>query len=107
MEEFKLKVRRSLLSRLVWLAFGLILGVPQFLFGLQNGANGELLFGLGMILIGVRGFLRPVLLSVMKGKLRPGQSDDVSIGSAALHGVLTLAILLGVVGGMLIKLKGA
>lgn len=107
MDEFKTKVRRSLPSRVFWLGFGLLVGLPQLWFGLQNAATGELLFGLGMLLIGVRGFLRPVLLSVMAGKMRPGQTDDVSIGSAALHGVLTLIILLAVVGGLMIKMKGA
>lgn len=106
MEEFKVKVKRSLLGRLLWLAFGLLLGLPQLWFGLQHGAKGELLFGIGMLIIGIRGFLRPVLLSAMRGRMQPGQNDDISIGSPALHGLLTLVILIGVVGGLVIKMKG-
>lgn len=98
------KLKRSLGFRLFWLGFGLLLGIPQLLDGLMYNLNGELFFGIGMLLVGIRGFLRPVVLGRAMALKRDAAADESSIGSTALHGVLSLAMAASLVAGLAIKL---
>ena len=98
------KLQQSLVSRLFWLGFGLLLGVPQLLDGLRYNLDGELFFGIGMLLVGIRGFLRPVVLGRALAMKRDDAAADASIGSPVLHGVLSLAMAGALVTGLVIKL---
>ena len=100
------KLKRSLPFRLFWLLFGLLLGVPQILDGIKYNLNGELYFGIGMLLVGVRGFLRPVVLGRALAMRRDNGASEVSIGSNTLHIVLSLAMAAALVAGLSIKLDG-
>lgn len=99
------KLSRSLPFRLFWLGFGLLLGVPQLMDGIMYGMKGELFFGIGMLLVGVRGFLRPVVLSRALAMKRDDAAAEVSIGSPALHGLLSLAMAGALFTGLAIKLN--
>jgi len=99
------KLKRSLGFRLFWLCFGLLLGVPQLLDGIRYNLNGELFFGIGMLLVGIRGFLRPVTLGRALAMKRDDAASDYSIGSPVLHGVLSLAMAGALVTGLVIKLN--
>ena len=98
------KLKRSLASRLFWLGFGLLLGVPQVLDGIKYNMNGELFFGIGMLLVGIRGFLRPVVLGRAMALKRDDSAEASSIGSTAVHGVLSLAMAASLFAGLAIKL---
>lgn len=98
------KLKRSLVFRLFWLGFGLLLGVPQLLDGLTYNLRGELFFGIGMLLVGIRGFLRPVVLSRALAMKRDDAASDASIGSPVLHGVLSVAMAGALITGLVIKL---
>lgn len=100
------KLQRSLGSRLFWLGFGLLLGVPQVLDGIKYNMNGELFFGIGMLLVGVRGFLRPVVLGRALAMKRDDAAAESSIGSTALHGALSLAMAAALIAGLAIKFNG-
>jgi len=100
------KLKRSLGFRLFWLLFGLLLGVPQILDGLTYNLNGELYFGIGMLLVGIRGFLRPVVLGRALALKRDDAAAGVSIGSPALHGVLSIGMAAALITGLSIKLGG-
>lgn len=98
------KLQRSLVFRLFWLGFGLLLGVPQLLDGIHYGLNGELFFGIGMLLVGVRGFLRPVVLGRALAMKRDDAAADTSIGSPVLHAMLSVAMAGALITGLAIKL---
>jgi hypothetical protein len=98
------KLKRSLGFRLFWLGFGLLLGIPQILDGIKYNLNGELFFGIGMLLVGIRGFLRPVVLGRALAMTRDDAAAESSIGSTALHGLLSLAMAASLVTGLAIKL---
>jgi hypothetical protein len=96
-------LKRSLGSRLFWLGFGTLLGLPQLLDGLRYQLNGELFFGLGMLLLGISGFLRPVQLTRALNRQLNEESDRIAIGSPKLHGALSLVMLALLVTGLAIK----
>ncbi|WP_313169369.1 hypothetical protein [Massilia oculi] len=98
------KLKRSLGFRLFWLGFGLLLGVPQLLDGIMYGMKGELFFGIGMLLVGIRGFLRPVVLGRAMTLKRDDSAEASSIGSTAVHGMLSLAMAASLFAGLAIKL---
>ncbi|MBQ5945985.1 hypothetical protein [Massilia sp. ST3] len=95
------KLKRALGSRLFWLGFGLLLGLPQLADGLRYGLNGELFFGVGMLLLGVRGFLRPVVPGRALRMKADSQAD--TIGSPMLIGALSLAMAAFLVTGLILK----
>jgi len=97
------KLKRSLVFRLFWLGFGLLLGVPQLMDGILYNMRGELFFGIGMLLVGIRGFLRPVVLSRAMAMQRDAAASDASIGSPVLHGVLSIAMAAALITGLVIK----
>jgi len=97
------RLKQALGFRLFWLGFGLLLGVPQLLDGIKYNMNGELFFGIGMLLVGVRGFLRPVVLGRALALKRDDAAANSSIGSPALHGVLSLAMAGALFTGLAIK----
>lgn len=98
------KLKRSLGFRLFWLAFGLLLGVPQLLDGILYNMRGELFFGIGMLLVGIRGFLRPVVLGRAMALKRDSAADETSIGSTTLHALLSIGMAASLITGLAIKL---
>lgn len=100
------KLSRSLGSRVFWLGFGLVLGLPQLVYGMREGLTGELFFGLGMLLLGIRGFLRPVVIGRALRMQRQDGADDISVGSPALLGALSLAMTAALVTGLVLKYSG-
>ncbi|WP_020654096.1 hypothetical protein [Massilia niastensis] len=97
------KLSRSLGSRLFWLGFGLLLGLPQVADGIRYHLNGELYFGVGMLLLGIRGFLRPVMIKKALTMKHDGEAEEISIGSPMLHGALALAMTAALVTGLVLK----
>lgn len=96
---------RSLGARLFWLGFGLLIGLPQFLDGLSYDLLGELFFGLGMLLFAVRGFISPVPIGKrMSEQERAAYAADTRLGPPKLVGALSVAMLVFVTVGLLIKL---
>jgi hypothetical protein len=90
-------------ARVLWLAFGLLLGLPTLAGGVQTGSTADLCFGIGMVLVGVRGFLRPVMFGKAMRMEADPRTAQVSIGTPALHGGLSLVIFLALTAGMVIR----
>ncbi|MCA1246548.1 hypothetical protein [Massilia sp. MS-15] len=95
-------------ARILWLALGLLLGLPTLANGLQTGSSADLCFGIGMVLVGVRGFLRPVMFGKAVRMEMDPRTAQVSIGTPMLHGALSLVIFLALAAGIAIRyvLKG-
>ena len=90
-------------SRLFWFLFGVGLGGLGLWSGLRQGLVGESLIGLGLILVGVQGLLRPVVLT-RAGKIgKEEMMREVSIGSEVLHGALSLAMAGLLIAGFVLK----
>jgi len=77
------RIKQSLGFRLFWLGFGLLLGVPQLLDGIKYNLNGELFFGIGMLLVGIRGFLRPPCMACCRWRW-PARCSPAWPSSSAL-----------------------
>ena len=97
------KLRISLGARILWLALGLFLGLPSLSIGLDRGSTADLCFGLGMSLVGVRGFLRPVMLGKALKMEQDPATSQVSIGTPMMHGGLSLVIFILLTTGIIIK----
>ena len=90
-------------SRLFWFLFGVGLGGMGLWNGLRQGLVGEILIGLGLVLVGVQGLLRPVVLS-RAGKIgKEEMMREVAIGSEVLHGALSLAMAGLLIAGFVLK----
>ena len=90
-------------ARILWLVFGLLLGLPTLSNGVRTHDTADLCFGIGMLLVGVRGFLRPVMFGkAMRMELDP-RTAQVSIGPPALHGALSLVIFVALTAGIVIR----
>ncbi|MFC5478159.1 hypothetical protein [Massilia suwonensis] len=90
-------------SRIFWFLFGLGLGGLGLWSGLRQGLVGETLIGLGLVLVGVQGLLRPVVLT-RAGKIgKEEMMRDVSVGSEVLHGMLSLAMAGLLIAGFVLK----
>lgn len=102
------RLRLSTGARILWLAFGLLLGLPTLVNGINTNNTADLCFGIGMLLVGVRGFLRPVMFGKAVRMEMDPRTSQVSIGSPALHGALSLVIFVALMAGIVIKyvLKG-
>ncbi|BDT59261.1 hypothetical protein MasN3_27550 [Massilia varians] len=102
------RLRLSTGARILWLAFGLLLGMPTLVNGLNTHNTADLCFGIGMVLVGVRGFLRPVMFGKAVRMEMDPRTSQVSIGSPVLHGGLSLVIFAALTAGIIIKyvLKG-
>jgi hypothetical protein len=102
------RLRLSTGARILWLVFGLVLGVPTLANGVTTHSSADLCFGIGMVLVGVRGFLRPVMFGKALRMEQDPQTAQLSIGSPMLHGGLSLVIFIALVAGIVIKyvLKG-
>lgn len=97
------RVRIATGARILWLLFGLVLGLPTLSNGLQTNNTADLCFGIGMVLVGVRGFLRPVMFGkAMRMELDP-RTSQVSIGTPMLHGGLSLVIFVALTAGIVFK----
>ena len=97
------KLRLSTGARLFWLAFGLVLGVPTLLNGIGNNSTADLCFGIGMILVGVRGFLRPVMFGKALRMEQDPKTAQLSIGSPKLPGGRSLVIFIALMTGIVIR----
>lgn len=97
------RLRLSTGARILWLAFGLVLGLPTLANGLNTNNTADLLFGIGMVLVGVRGFLRPVMFGKAVRMEMDPRTSQVSIGSPMLHGGLSLVIFVTLIAGILVK----
>jgi hypothetical protein len=97
------KLSRYPASRAFWLLFGLSLGGMGLWNGLQRDLIGETLCGAGLILLGIQGLLRPVVLSRVARISKEEMMRDVSIGSDTLHGALSLAMAATLLVGIILK----
>lgn len=97
------KFSRYTVSRLFWFAFGAILGGMGVWNGLRQGLIGETVIGLGLILLGIQGLLRPVVLSRVAKVSKEEMTREVSIGSDTLHGALSLVMAATLVVGFIMK----
>ncbi|MEN3275657.1 MAG: hypothetical protein V7631_1447 [Massilia sp.] len=90
-------------SRAFWFLFGMGIGSMGLWSGMQRGLIGETLCGVGLILLGIQGLLRPVVLS-RAGKIsKEEMTRDVSVGSDVLHGALSLAMAAALLVGIILK----
>ena len=90
-------------SRIFWLLFGLILGGMGIWSGLKQGLIGETVIGLGLVTLGIQGLLRPVVLTRVAKISKEEMTREVSIGSDALHGALSLAMAGLLIAGFVMK----
>ncbi|CAN7398025.1 hypothetical protein [Massilia sp. LjRoot122] len=92
----------------MWLALGLLLGLPTLANGVSTDNTADLCFGIGMVLVGVRGFLRPVMFGKAVRMEMDPRTAQVSIGTPMLHGGLSMVIFIALTAGIVIKyvLKG-
>ena len=90
-------------SRIFWFLFGTILGGAGVWSGLRQGLIGETMIGLGLILLGIQGLLRPVVLSRVAKISKEEMTREVSIGSDTLHGALSLVMAATLVVGFVMK----
>ena len=97
------RLRISTGARILWLVFGLVLGLPTLYNGLATNSTADLCFGIGMVLVGVRGVLRPVMFGKAVRMEMDPRTSQVSIGSPALHGGLSLVIFAALMAGIIIK----
>jgi hypothetical protein len=102
------RLRLSTGARIMWLLFGLVLGLPTLSNGIATNSTADVCFGIGMCLVGVRGFLRPVMFGKALRMEQDPQTAQVSIGSPMLHGGLSMVIFIALTAGIVIKyvLKG-
>jgi hypothetical protein len=102
------RLRLSTGARIMWLLFGLVLGLPTLANGVSTNTTADLCFGIGMVLVGVRGFLRPVMFGKAVRMEMDPRTAQVSIGSPMLHGGLSLVIFVALVAGIVLRyvLKG-
>jgi hypothetical protein len=90
-------------SRVFWFVFGVGLGSMGLWSGLKQNQVGESFIGFGLLLLGIQGLLRPVVLS-RAGKIsKEEMTRDVSVGSDVLHGALSLAMAAALLVGIILK----
>lgn len=97
------KFSRYPASRAFWFLFGTGLGTMGLWSGMQGGLIGETLCGVGLILLGIQGLLRPVVLSRIAKISKEEMTREVSIGSDVLHGALSLAMAASLLVGIILK----
>jgi hypothetical protein len=90
-------------SRIFWFLFGVGLGSMGLWSGLRQGLVGESLIGLGLLLLGIQGLLRPVVLTRAGKMSKEEMAREVSVGSDALHGALSLAMAAFLLVGFVLK----
>jgi hypothetical protein len=90
-------------SRIFWFLFGVGLGSMGLWSGLRKGLVGETLIGLGLILLGIQGLLRPVVLSRAGKMSKEEMTREVSVGSDVLHGALSLVMAAALLVGFFLK----
>ena len=97
------KLSRYPASRAFWFLFGTGLGSMGLWSGMQRDLIGETLCGVGLILLGIQGLLRPVVLSRVAKISKEEMTREVSIGSDVLHGALSLAMAGLLIAGFVLK----
>lgn len=96
------KIKKHLVARICWLAFGIVMGATRFLEGIQEDSIGKLLTGLGWLLLGALWFLSPLIIGKAKGAA-VDQQREAAIGSDGLRNKL-LFTSVGCVGvGMVLR----
>jgi hypothetical protein len=90
-------------SRIFWFLFGVGLGSMGLWSGLRQGLVGESLIGLGLLLLGIQGLLRPVVLTRAGKMSKEEMAREVSVGSDVLHGALSLAMAAFLLVGFVLK----
>jgi hypothetical protein len=90
-------------SRIFWFLFGAGLGSMGLWSGLRQGLVGESLIGLGLLLLGIQGLLRPVVLTRAGKMSKEEMAREVSIGSDVLHGALSLVMAALLLTGFVLK----
>ena len=97
------RLRLSTGARVMWLLFGFVLGAPTLANGISTGGTADVCFGIGMCLVGIRGFLRPVMFGKALRMEQDPQTAQLSIGSPMLHGALSMVIFIALTAGIVIK----
>jgi hypothetical protein len=90
-------------SRVFWFLFGVGLGSMGLWSGLTQNLVGESFIGFGLLLLGIQGLLRPVVLSRVAKISKEEMAREVSIGSDVLHGALSLAMAAALLVGFVLK----
>lgn len=96
------KISTHLASRLFWLVFGLGLGAVQVLDGMRLGLAGPLISGLGFALIGVTGFMQPVVLGRPVGSVLYTLNDAI-VGPERLRTGLAVSSFACLFVGLILK----
>lgn len=97
------KFKRYPGSRAFWFLFGVGLGGMGLWTGIQRGLSGETLIGIGLILLGIQGLLRPVVLTRAGKMSKEEMSREVAIGSDVMHGGLSLLMAAALLVGFVLK----
>ena len=97
------KFKRYPGSRGFWFLFGVGLGGLGLSTGLERGLTGETLIGIGLILLGIQGLLRPVVLTRAGKMSKEEMSREVSVGSDTFHGGLSLVMAAALLVGFVLK----
>ena len=90
-------------SRIFWFLFGVGLGSMGLWSGMRQNLIGETFIGVGLLLLGIQGLLRPVVLSRAGKMSKEEMTREVSIGSDVLHGALSLAMAAALLVGFVLK----
>lgn len=90
-------------SRIFWFLFGLGLGSMGLWSGLRQGLVGETMIGFGLVLLGIQGLLRPVVLTRAGKMSKEEMAREVSVGSDVLHGALSLVMAACLLVGFVLK----
>jgi hypothetical protein len=90
-------------SRIFWFLFGVGFGSMGLWSGLRHGLVGETLIGLGLVLLGIQGLLRPVVLTRAGKMSKDEMAREVTVGSSVLHGALSLVMAACLLVGFVLK----
>lgn len=97
------KFKRYPGSRAFWFLFGVGLGGLGLSTGIERGLTGETLIGIGLILLGIQGLLRPVVLTRAGKMSKEEMSREVAVGSDTFHGGLSLVMAACLLVGFVLK----
>lgn len=82
-------LKSRMVARVLWLAFGLIVGGYELSHGLAAQSRAQEFLGLALILSGLASFLQPPSLTGQLGQVDP-RSKATAVGPAWLRALLTL-----------------
>jgi len=96
------KIPSHLPSRLFWLLFGLGLGSVQIVEGIRHGLLGPVISGLGLALLGVTGFIQPLLQGSPAGSVL-GTLNNSIVDSKPLRTILGFSSFACLFVGLILK----